>query len=69
LRFHFRSSDSETIRSVKHGAVIAETDTDHNKVVAKRSDGSHLTFQEHYHFTVNANGGVTIEFEKVKSSC
>jgi hypothetical protein len=54
---------------VKHGAVIAETDTDHNKVVAKRSDGSHITFQEHYHFTVNANGGVTIEFEKSKSSC
>ncbi len=66
---HFRSSDSETIRSVKHGAVIAETDTDHNKVVAKGSDGSHLAFQEHNHFTVNANGEVTIEFEKSKSDC
>jgi hypothetical protein len=66
---HFRSSDSETIRSVKHGAVIAETDTDHNKVVAKGSDGSHLAFQEHHHFTVNANGDVTIEFEKFKSNC
>jgi hypothetical protein len=66
---HFRSSDSETIRSVKHGQVIAETDTDHNKVVAKGSDGSHLVFQELHHFTVNANGDVTIEFEKSKSDC
>ena len=36
----FRSSDSETIRSVKHGQVLAETDTDQNKAMAKGSDGS-----------------------------
>lgn len=66
---HFRSSDSETIRSVRHGNVIAETDTDHNKVVAKGSDGSRVTLQEHHHFTVNANGEVSIEFDKVKASC
>jgi hypothetical protein len=66
---HFHTSDSETIRSVKHGDLFVETDTDHNKVVAKGSDGSRATLQEHHHFTVNANGEVSIEFEKVKASC
>jgi hypothetical protein len=32
---HFRSSDSENIRDVKKGEVFVETDTDHNKVVAR----------------------------------
>jgi hypothetical protein len=66
---HFNTSDLETIRSVRHGAVIAETDTDHNKVVARGSDGSRVTLQEHHHFTVNANGDVSIEFDKVKARC
>jgi hypothetical protein len=38
-------------------------------VVAKGSDGSRAMFQENHHFTVNANGEVSIEFEKVKASC
>jgi len=46
-----------------------ETDTDHNKVVAKGSDGSRVRLQEHHHFTFNANGDVTIEFEKIRASC
>lgn len=66
---HFRSSDTESIRNVKQGDVFVETDTDHNKVVAKGSDGSRVRFQEHHHFTVNANGEVTIEFEKFRASC
>ena len=66
---HFHTFDLETIRSVKHGTVIAETDTDHNKVVAKGSDGSRVRLQEHHHFTINANGDVTVEFGKVKASC
>ena len=66
---HFHTSDSETIRSVKHGDLFVETDTDHNKVVAKGSDGSRATLQEAHHFTVNANGEVSVEFEKVKASC
>jgi hypothetical protein len=66
---HFHTFDLETIRSVKHGDVIAETDTDHNKVVAKGSDGSRVRLQEHHHFTINANGEVSIEFDKVKASC
>jgi hypothetical protein len=66
---HFRSSDTESIRNVKQGDVFVETDTDHNKVIAKGSDGSTVTLQEHHHFTVNANGEVTVEFEKVRASC
>ena len=65
----FRASDSETIRSVRHGEVFAETDTDQNKAAAKGSDGSHVTLYEHHHFTVNANGDVSIEFDKVRATC
>jgi hypothetical protein len=65
----FRTSDSETIRSVKHGDTFAETDTDQNKVIAKGSDGSRATLYEHQHFTVNANGDVSIEFDKVRATC
>ena len=66
---HFHSSDSETIRSVKNGELLVETDTDHNKMVAKGSDGSKVRFQEHHHFTINANGEVSVEFEQMKASC
>jgi hypothetical protein len=66
---HFSTSDSETIRSLRHGEVIAETDTDLNKVVAKGSDGSRVRLQEHHDFTVNANGDVTSERDRVRASC
>ena len=65
----FRSSDSEVIRSVKHGQVLAETDTDQNKAMAKGSDGSRAMLYERHHFTVNANGEVSIEFDKVRATC
>jgi hypothetical protein len=65
----FRTSDSETIRSVRQGAVLAETDTDQNKAAAKGSDGSHVTLYEHHHFTINANGQVSVEFDKVRATC
>ena len=66
---HFHTFDLETIRSVRHGAVIAEVDTDHNKVVANGSDGSRALLQEHAHFTINASGAVSVEFSKVKAGC
>ncbi len=66
---HFRTSDTESIRNVKQGDVFVETDTDLNSVVAKGSDGSMVTLHEHHHFTFNANGEVTTEFEKVTASC
>jgi hypothetical protein len=66
---HFRASDSETIRSVNHGEVLAETDTDQSKAAAKGSDGSWATIYVHDHFTVNANGEVSIEFDHLRANC
>ena len=66
---HFRTSDLETIRRLRHGQVIAELDTDHNKVVANGSEGSRARLQEHAHFTINATGEVRVEFFKVKANC
>ena len=64
-----RAFDLETIRSVKHGTVITEVDTDQHKMFAKGSDGSFVRIQEHHHFTVNANGHISVEFGKAKASC
>ena len=66
-RYHF--TDSENIRSVKHGTLAVETDTDHQHTVAHGSDGSHVSFLEYHHFTINANGDVAVEFEKVRAVC
>jgi len=33
-------------------------------VNAKGTDGSHLRFHETAHFTANANGDVTVEFDR-----
>jgi hypothetical protein len=65
----FYSSDSENIRGVRHGSLFVEKDTDINKFMARGSDGSHVMLQEHHHFTVNANGDVAIEFDKVRAIC
>ena len=65
----FYSSDSENIRGVRHGSLFVETDTDIDKFMARGSDGSHVMLVEHHHFTINANGEVAIEFEKVRAIC
>ena len=65
-RFH--TYDLETIRNVRQGTLV-ETDTDHNKVIAKGSDGSHVTLHELHHFTIDAHGDVSIEFDKVTLNC
>ena len=65
----FWSSDSESIRSVKHGTVAVETDTDRNHVILWGSDGTKVSADEHHHFTFNANGDVTIQFDKVTLDC
>ncbi len=62
----FRASDSENIRNVKQDDVLVETNTDVGKFVAKGSDGSKVTLMEHHHFTVNATGETTVEFDKVR---
>ena len=65
----FWSSDSESIRSVKNGTLLVETDTDRNHVILWGSDGSKVSADEHHHFTFNANGDVTIEFDKAALDC
>ena len=60
---NFWNSDLESIRAVRHGDVLVETDTDFFKVVARGSDGSRARVTFHAHFTVNANGETTVQFE------
>jgi hypothetical protein len=59
---NFWNSDSESIRAVKQGDVLVETDTDHFHAVAHGSDGSRALVTFHAHFTVNANGEMTVQF-------
>jgi hypothetical protein len=66
--FYFK--DLETIRSVKHGQVMAETDTDRGRFLVHGSDGSRAWLDFHQHLTMNANGEVTAEFVQDNSmSC
>jgi hypothetical protein len=66
---NFWNSDSESIRAVKHGDVLVETDTDHFRAVARGSDGSKALVSFHAHFTVNANGETTVEFQTDRLVC
>jgi hypothetical protein len=66
---NFWNSDSESIRAVKHGDVLVETDTDHFRAVAHGSDGSRALVTFHAHFTVNANGEMTVEFVTDRLVC
>jgi hypothetical protein len=65
----FKNSDSENIRAVKHGEALVEVDTDMNRVVAHGSDGSTVFFDEHAHFTVNANGELTADLHTTRMVC
>ena len=58
----FFQFDLETIRSVRHGDVLAEVDSDVGHYVAHGDDGSQVRQLFHAHFTINANGDVTTEF-------
>ena len=66
---NFWFSDTETIRAVKHGDLLVEQDTDFTHVVARGSDGSRVRMVVHAHFTVNANGETTVQFEIDKLVC
>jgi hypothetical protein len=65
----FSDKDLENIRAVRHGDVLVETDTDLIRTVAHGSDGSTAFVTLHAHFTVNANGGTTVQFETDKLVC
>ena len=58
----FHQFDLETIRAVGSGGVLAEVDSDVGSVVAHGSDGSLAHQRMHAHFTINANGEVSVEF-------
>jgi hypothetical protein len=58
-----RSSDSESIRTLKHETVVLDTDTDRIHVILCGSDGSKVSADEHHYFTFHTTGDVTIEFE------
>ena len=65
----FQISDSENIRAVKGGDVLVETDTDMNRVVAHGSDGSWAFLDFHAHFTVNAKGELSVDFDTTRMVC
>jgi hypothetical protein len=65
----FRTSDSENIRSVRHGDLLVETDTDLNRAVLHGSDGSRAFVKEHALFTVNANGETSVELSTIRMVC
>ena len=66
---NFWFSDTESIRAVKSGDVLVEQDTDFDHVVAHGSDGSKVLSNFHAHFTVNANGAVSVAFDKFRMVC
>jgi hypothetical protein len=65
----FRISDSENIRAVKNADALVEVDTDMNRLIAHGSDGSRAFLDQHAHFTVNANGEVSVEIDTTRMVC
>ena len=68
-RGNFWFSDTETIKAVKSGDLLVEQDTDLQHFVARGSDGSRVLAVFHAHFTVNANGETSVQFEIDKLVC
>jgi hypothetical protein len=66
---NFWFSDTETIKAVKSGDLLVEQDTDFQHFVAHGSDGSRVLATFHAHFTMNANGETTVQFEVDKLVC
>ena len=66
---NFWFSDTESIRAVKSGDLLVEQDTDFNHVVARGSDGSRVFFDFHAHFTVSANGEMSVDFDTIRMVC
>jgi hypothetical protein len=66
---NFWFSDTESIRAVKSRDLLVEQDTDFNHVVARGSDGSKVHFDFHAHFSVNANGETSVDFDTTRMVC
>jgi hypothetical protein len=66
---HFRDSDQESIRAVRGGDMLVEQDTDLHGGSMRGSDGSRIFMRMHAHFTVNANGEMTVQFDTFRFTC
>ncbi len=66
---HFWDSDQESIRAVRGGDVLVEQDTDLHGSVMHGSDGSMVFMKAHAHFTVNANGEMTVQLDTFRITC
>lgn len=66
---NFSAQDLENIRALKQGHVLIETDTDLIRTVAHGSDGSRALIMLRAHFTSNANGETTVQFETDRVFC
>jgi hypothetical protein len=66
---NFFDFDLENIRAVRQGSVLVEEDTDLFRTVMRGSDGSRAFLYFHAHFTVNANGDTTVQFQTERMVC
>jgi hypothetical protein len=66
---NFWDSDQESIRAVRYSDVLVEQDTDLHRAVLHGSDGSRVFVKEHAHFTVNANGEMTVQLYTFRMIC
>jgi hypothetical protein len=63
-----RLIERDNIRNVKRGELVA-VETDLDRAVLKGSDGSKAFSFFHAHYTVNANGVQTVDFETERLVC
>ncbi len=66
-RGQFRFGHSDTYSNVERDELVRSTFID--RFVARGSDGSRVFFKFHTHFTINANGVKTADFEMERLIC
>ena len=66
-RGNFRFGHSDTYRNFERGELVRHTFID--RFVAHGSDGSRAFYKLHAHFTINANGVKTVDFETERLVC
>jgi len=64
---NFRFGHSDTFSNVERGELVRHTYID--KFVAHGSDGSRAYLKTHEHYTINANGVKTVDFETTRMVC
>ncbi len=66
-RGQFRFGHSDTYSNVERDELVRSTFID--RFVARGSDGSRAFYKIHTHFTINANGVKTVDFEMERLVC